>query len=65
MQELFPTKITWPPTDKPLDFYIVMAYWAPGGWWKLFPGLYNKEGAEIKIEMLPRGYTERRVYHIK
>jgi len=64
MDELFPEKILWPPVDKPLNFYIIVAYWAPGGRWKLFPNLYNEKEVGIKLSTLPRGYTERRVYHI-
>lgn len=65
MIELFPVKTIYPPAPKALDFYIIVAYWAPGGWWKIWPDQWvSEEKAELQAEKIPAGYTERQIFHI-
>ncbi len=64
--ELFPIKTTYPPPDKKLDYWIIVAWWAPGGWWKVFsPQYLTEEKAQFETDLLPRGYTERHIFHLK
>jgi len=46
-------------------FWIVVAYWSVGGWWKVFPEWYGSEDRATGVaEELPRGYTAIRVVRI-
>lgn len=66
-QELFPMKVVYP-KPPPLDVYIVTAYWAPGGWWKVFtqnvPPLHTDKEAQEFADSLGQGYTVRKIFHL-
>jgi len=39
-------------------FWIVMSWYAPGGFWKLWPDVWtSKPEAEVFAKQLPRGHT--------
>lgn len=64
-EQLFPTKILYPKAP-PIDIYIVVAYWTPGGWWKVFPEQHTFDDTAQKFaDSLGSGWGERRMYHLK
>jgi len=62
--DLFPIKKSYPKPPKPLDIYLLVAYWSIGGWWKIINSFNKLEEAETMAERLPNGYGERRIFHL-
>ena len=47
------------------DFWLICAYYAPGGWWKMHSGLYaTREAAELEAQRLLGCYSRRMIIHI-
>lgn len=64
---LFPiASIVADPPPPPLDGYAVLAYWQPGGWWKLWGDIWDTEdkGQEV-AQQLPRGWLHRRILRVR
>ena len=48
------------------DFWLVVAYYAPGGWWKTFPGpgFPSRDAAGREARSLPGCYSRRIIVHV-
>ena len=64
---LFPEhSIVTDPPPPPLDAYVVLAYWQPGGWWRMWPDLWETEAvARDHAQELPRGWIHKRILRIR
>lgn len=62
--DLFSIKTLYPKPPKDIDLYLLVAYWAVGGWWKVITTCKKYEEAEIKAGQLPKGYSERKIFHL-
>ena len=49
----------------PLHLWLVVSWYAPGGFWKLWPTTYNNHDAAVrKTVFLPRGHTHARIVEV-
>lgn len=53
------------PPPRP-DWFLVVAYWAPGGWWSMHVSKYLATEAEARevAEKLPRGWTHYQIVRV-
>ena len=46
-------------------FWIVVSWYAPGGYWKLWPDMWTSQSeAEVFAKQLPRGHTHAAVVEV-
>lgn len=57
-------KAVMPPPARE-DWYMVVGYWSPGGWWSLHSGRWaTEEAARNAAKSLPKGWTHYEIVRI-
>ena len=53
------------PKEMEFEFWVVVARWSHGGFWKIFPELYTSQiDADEFANNLPEGYTFKYVFRV-